>query len=293
MSALLTSAALLFVLTAFFWASTLLLHNWLYSTPPERVGVRALAAAAVLTLFLSFWTLLDRKNPGRYDTFFDFTAYDIQDFDTFEAVRARPIPGDPPTFGPEQVVTYRRPTRGRRPSEYRPEEYRVLRPQDITKGKEKDAVASGDPFNRAGTETMVIALRVPMPDAEPLRLDAVDLIRPGRDGKPRIAFNDPQVYREAGGAGRYMTDGTVGKLFIPRGGLLFVNLLLNALVFVLWFAALWLGMRYAVGHALVGTFGLGLMTTLVLIPLLLQLNRPRPVAVESVAPLVPAAEGKK
>ena len=48
---------------------------------------RAAVAALLVGTFLAAWVWLDRKSPGKYDTFFEFAPYTTTTFDEFQAVR--------------------------------------------------------------------------------------------------------------------------------------------------------------------------------------------------------------
>ncbi|VTS05153.1 hypothetical protein [Tuwongella immobilis] len=265
MAVLLTFLLLLILLYAALWGGSLILQGYFYNVPATGLIWRAAAGAAVMAVFLTIWYALDRRSPGKYDTFLNFTAYDIVELDTFDAIRVTPA-------GVEKVVTYTRPTRARRGSEYRTSDY-------------KDA--KGLSFNRSDTDSMVLAIRVKLPNVEePIRLQAVDVEKKDATGKVRYVFNTPQEYREVGG-NRTMMDQTVGKLIVPKGGTLFVNLLLNLLQYLLWMAVLWPILRYEFWHAFCGAIILGLATMLIGVPVLLGSNR-----VETTKPTPPPAQEK-
>ncbi|HEY8504846.1 MAG TPA: hypothetical protein VIL46_09710, partial [Gemmataceae bacterium] len=211
--------ALIFVLTtvgltALFWGGSLLAQGYLYNLPASRLELRAVAAGTAMGLFLTGWVWLDQKNPGRYDTLFDFSQYDIKRFDRFEAVKKN-------RAGVEKTVVYERRGGGRRGSDY-------LDPQ-------------GRPFVKNDADSMVVAIVVEE-DGRPVRFNAT------LDAQGRFVPSE-EFYKEEGGD-RYMTETGVGQVLDPRLGVLFANLLLNLVHFLLWFVLLWLVLRFQWAHAL-------------------------------------------
>src|SRR5262249_16234988 len=70
------------------WAGSLFFQGYLYSEPAAGLHWRALAAGAVLTLFLAFWCFLDYRQPGRYSaTWFEPGTSEDQVFDKIWAVK--------------------------------------------------------------------------------------------------------------------------------------------------------------------------------------------------------------
>lgn len=68
------------------------------------------------------------------------------------------------------------------------------------------------------------------------------------NGKFKVSSNKSLVYRDE--RGRTMAEDRLGQLTVPRRGLLFANLLLNLVHLGVWFAALWLVLRFQWSHAL-------------------------------------------
>jgi hypothetical protein len=83
-------------------------------------------------------------------------------------------------------------------------------------------------------------------------------------------FKNPTTYIEQGGDGRIMTDENFGKLSTPRRGLTFINLLLNAAFFGVWFACLWLLLRFQWPHALGLAVPLWATFVLIIVPMLIR-----------------------
>ena len=252
MAVLFTFLLLLVVFYAMLWGGSLILQSYFYSVPVDGLAWRAAVGAATVALFLTIWFALDRRDPGKFDTFLDFVAYDIVEIDTFDAVRVSPA-------GIEKTVTYTRPTRLRRAAEYRPNDY-------------KDS--KGIAFNRSDTDSMVMAIVVKMPTTgESVRFEAVNVNKvDAKTGTKKIVFNNPQPYNEVRGS-RTMTDQTVGKVIVPKNGLLFANLALNLAQYLIWFAVFYPILRYELWHSIGGALIFGLATMLIGIPILLGPNR--------------------
>src|SRR5438046_250606 len=74
-------------LFALFWGGGMVAQGYLYNQPADRFPLRAAAAALLVGIFLTLWCWLDKRSPGKYDTFFDFAPYETRTYDEFEAVR--------------------------------------------------------------------------------------------------------------------------------------------------------------------------------------------------------------
>src|SRR5262245_16710166 len=74
-------------LFALFLGGGLVAQGYLYQNPADRMPIRALAAAALVAGFVTFWVWIDQRAPGRYNTFFEIRGESTKEFDEFEAVR--------------------------------------------------------------------------------------------------------------------------------------------------------------------------------------------------------------
>jgi hypothetical protein len=221
--------ALLFLgITVVLWAGTLFLQGYIYSEPVAQAYWRAPLAGVILTVFLAFWCYLDYRSPGRYGALHDVSTSDEERYDRFWAVKK----------GQEIPFTAKKTAKGRR-------EYYD---------------AQGRPWSRSDTEGVVEAIVIEDKEHQRIRFDAE--LTP--DGKFKAAQEQPVNYVEAGGQGRIMTDSAPGKIPIRRSGLLVANLLLNLLHLGLWFAGLWLLMRFQWSHALGLAFVAWLVLTFIL-----------------------------
>ena len=69
------------------WGGSFVLQAYFYSNPTPNIYWRAPLAAAVVTAFLAFLTILDYRQPGSFNTLFEFSARDDQSFDKFWSVK--------------------------------------------------------------------------------------------------------------------------------------------------------------------------------------------------------------
>src|ERR1700755_3269228 len=87
-------------------------QGYLYQNPADRFPLRAAAGALLVGLFLTVWTWIDKRNPGRYDTFFEFAPYSTKEFTEFTAVRWTAVAGklatDPQGKPTETTVKFKR-----------------------------------------------------------------------------------------------------------------------------------------------------------------------------------------
>ncbi|HEV8062370.1 MAG TPA: hypothetical protein VGP68_21000 [Gemmataceae bacterium] len=193
------------------WGGTYVLQAYIYSNPTPDLIWRAPLAAAIVTAFLGFWTLLDFRRPGSFNTLFEFSARDDQSYDKFWSVKNK------------QEIPYVSHKTGRERFEYRD-------PQ-------------GKPWARSDTEGLVDAIIVEEPDGHKTRFVAET-----KDGKFTAKQGEPVRYREEGGK-RVMTDMYIGQISTTRSGLVIANILLNFGHFIAWFLVLWLLLRFQWPHA--------------------------------------------
>jgi hypothetical protein len=239
-------------LVVLFWAGTLLAQAWLYEQPADRLGLRAAVGGLALGLFFAFWCWLDRGSPGKYDTLFNFGGEDQVEFAAFDAIRKT-------ATGTEQKVHYTRP----------------VGPGGVRGKTFTDP--DGKVWSRSSSDYMTVAILVKdKPDGEPVRYDA-ELAGNAYKYPAQLQF------REANGR-RYINEGTLGLLFVPRTGVVIGALALNLLHLILWFVVLWLVLEFQWPHALGLAAGLWLAMMLAVMPVLFAQNRK-----SSPTPAVPTA----
>jgi hypothetical protein len=194
------------------WGGTFVLQAYIYSNPTPALFWRAPLAAAVVTAFLGFWTILDYRQPGSFNTLFEFRAHDDQSYDKFVSVKSN-----------KEEIPYTIHKIGQGRFEYRD-------PQ-------------GKAWARSGTDGLVEAIVVEEKDGHKTRFVAET-----KDGKFTAKQGEPVRYREEGGK-RVMTDLYVGQIGVTRWGLVIGNLLLNFGHLIAWFLVLWLLLRFQWPHA--------------------------------------------
>ncbi|HZY89695.1 MAG TPA: hypothetical protein VFE78_33045 [Gemmataceae bacterium] len=242
-----------FALGVLLAAWTLWFQGYIYSEPAPGVFWRAPAAAAALTVVVCLWVFIDYRAPGRYRTLFEFSGQEEQR--PYPELRIRTPEGR------ERAFLLRKDERGR--PEYRDKDNRLLpdRPDKII------VVEGGQQY----------------------------VFLPERDAKGnfKVARGESLRYNEEGGQGRYMVEGQWGRVASYHFGWLVLDVFLNGLHFVVWWAVLWLLLRFQWSHALGLAFAFwGVMTLFVLPPLLTraeEVARQRAETKAALAPLAPAS----
>jgi hypothetical protein len=239
----------------------LVAQGYLYQQPADRMPVRALVGAVVVGVFITFWVWVDQRNPGRYDTFFNFAAYTTTEFNEFEALRWT-------SGGDGKIKT---------DASGNPAEVAVKFKRSSAKGAQFLEEGTGNPFKMNGTTTggtayMTGAIRVKTEaDPEPVRYNAVLQ----ESSNPQVKSYPPgdRKFVEEKGS-RYVMEQQLGTLFVPSTGTVVVALLLNFLLVAAWLVAFWPVMRFSLTHALILTIACALLSMLTVMPLLFKLNRP-------------------
>jgi hypothetical protein len=240
-----TLAGLTVGLFAFFWAIALFLQGYLYSQVADRIPLRALVSALLVACGLTGWTYLNTRasHPDKYGVLIGFdrmltptTSKDVGEFEAVRRLQTKDEKGQPR----EQTVKFA--------------------------WNGRDAFEAADTkakFELNTSSYMTTALLVPEA-AGPARFEA-RLDGTGRY-TPEKVFVDP--------AGRSIEGTAPRQMQVPSPGALMVGLAVNAGCLLLWLAAFWLGMRFALGHAVGLTAVFGLACVLVLMPLLFNANTP-------------------
>lgn len=215
-------------------AGALMIQGYLYSEPADGLEWRAPAAGAVVGLFFALWCVLEARAPGQYDTLFNFSPRDTKVFDQFWSERTNERG--------KQEVPYRR-SRDER-------------------GRTVYVDPEGRPWRRSdnGLMTAIIVEE----DGQRRRFAA----EMNPDGTFHTEPNQPLRYVEVDGRGRVMTENVPGEVTTTRTGLLVGNLLLNLAHFLVWFACLWLLLRFQWSHAFGLAIALWLAFALVVWPVL-------------------------
>jgi hypothetical protein len=219
------------VLSVLLWAATLWFQGWLYSEPSGNLYWSAPAVGVGLTLFLAAWVIVDCWTGGRVRPLHQTSVSETKRFDEIKAVLAKK--------GPEE--TFRRVGNADARLDYRLD------------GQADGKTLPGRPekivVNEGGTQVA---------------------FEPERDAKGNFKREPGQNLRYLDKYGRVMIEGELGEVSQFRFDLLFLNILFNVLHFGLWFAGLWLLLRYQWAHALGLAAGLWLTMTLFPVPMILN-----------------------
>jgi hypothetical protein len=242
-------------LFALFLGGGLVAQGYLYQEPVGRMPLRSAVASALVAGFITIWVGIDRGAPGRYDTFFNFTAYTTVEFNEFEAVRWAGAGGklrlDANGKPIETLVMFKRPT---------------------GKGGRFLEGGTGAPFEMAGSspaggQYMTGAIRVKAPDDPgPVRYNA-------RLKEDKVVTYAPERRFDEEKGSRYVEAVQMGTLFVPSTKTVLVALLLNFLLLVVWVVAFWPVLQFSFGHSLMFSALLAIVTMLALMPLLFKQNR--------------------
>lgn len=244
-----TFAVLTLAFTAAFWGLSLFLQGYLYSMPASRLPLRALVGGLAVAGYLTLWTFVNTRadSENKYGTFFEFNPTGSKEITQFDAVRYGVNTKD------EKTVPYKLKT-GTKTAEF--------------------VDADGQKFKLAdsGGGTITVALMIPDADGKPTRFDAEMRDEP-RVGK--VYSTENKLFKEKGGA-RYLEGETPNVVFAPSSATLWIAMALNALLFVAWFIAFFPILQYFAGHSVGLALVFGILTMVVLMPLLFKLNKVRP-----------------
>ena len=243
------------VLFGMFWGGSLVAQGYFYQHPADRLALRAAVAALLVGLFISFWVWLDKKNPGKYDTFFAFAGETTREFSEFEAIRWQ---SDAATKGVKKDA------------QGNPLET-TAKFKKASGGKAATFVEEGSnkKFTTHDTSTMTAALLVKGDDGNATRFKA-EMKKDERTGEMNYT-NERRFLEERGS--RYIKAEQMGVMYVPSTGVVAISLLLNFVLFAVWFVAFWPVLRFNAGHAFGFAVVFGLVVMLLILPLLFGPNR--------------------
>jgi hypothetical protein len=219
------------VLLVLLVAWTLWFQSYLYSEPVADWWWRVPAAATLLTLFLVFWGWIDYHNPGRYGTLFLFSSTEEKDA----------------------------------------EELRVITRKD-GKDTETRYVLRKSPQGLPEYRSVVPPYRpVPShPDALIVKEDGAEVrFEPERDEQGKFKVRQGQSLLYLDERGRVMSEATLGRLSTFRWNVFVANIAINVCQLLLWFASLWLLLRFQWSHALGLAVVFWVVMTLLVMPMIL------------------------
>jgi hypothetical protein len=237
------------------YAGTMFLQRFLYTEPAGELYWRVPAAAGAVGLFLGLWCLLDYndqedrkarnepKEPGRFGTLFDFQKDEYHAFDEFSARRK----------GDKEPILFKK--------------VPAARPADIYFQNPDTSWKWGPQVEGRIVEAISIKLK----DGTTLEFRPVL----NEKGNLKREQGDPKVHYQEVDGSQVITQDQIqqGRLVISHPGWVFVNFLLNLLHLGVWFAGLWLLLRFQWPHALGLGVALWLVMTLTVLPMLLSKTR--------------------
>jgi hypothetical protein len=223
--------AMALILSVVLWAGTIWFQGWLYSEPADELYWRAPAVGVGLTLFLALWVIVDCRNGGRVRPLHQTSVYQSKQFDEFKAVVRK--------NGPEETFK-------RVPNADNRQDFRV------------DGRRDGNKLP-AQPEKIIITEN-----------GAADVFEPQRNANGTFHIEPGLNLQYYDKYGRVMTAGELGAVSQFRYDWFFLDLFFNAAHLGLWFAGLWLVLRYQWAHALGFAFTLWLTMTLFPIPMILD-----------------------
>lgn len=254
----LTFAVSAAALTALFWGLALIGQGYLYGQPADKLPLRALVAGLAVALFMGVWTYANTRasHPDKYGTVFEFTPTSTKEVTEFEAVRR---------FGKTdgKAVTWLTDEKGQ------PRETMTRYKWEAEGGGKFVEVGTAKEFKLNDANSLTLALLVPE-DGKTVRFEA-----PTKDGV-YVTKKEEVRFEEQGGS-RYIEGGRPRQMVVPSASAFALAVVLNVGHFVVWFLAFWLVLRFSAGHALLFVAVLGTVAMLVVMPLLFQLNTPKPV----------------
>ena len=247
-------------LTVLFWGLALFVQGYLYNQPADKLPLRALVAGLGVALFLTAWTYLNtRATPtNKYGVLHEFSATSQVAVDEFEAVRRLAVKDE----------------KGQ--------------PKEVTVPFKWQSAGAGGKFVEAGTsrdfqvnssDYMTVALLVPDGGSK-ARFDAEM-----QDGTYTKRADDERRFEEQGGS-RYIDARNPRQMQVPSTSGLIAAVAINVLNYVVWFLAFWLGLRFTIGHSLGLAVAFG-VTTMLMMPLLFDLNKVKPVVAPPPTPAAP------
>lgn len=219
------------ILSVVLWAGTIWFQGWLYSEPAGDLYWRAPAVGVGLTLFLAVWVIVDCRNVGRVRPFHQTSISETKEFKELKAVVRK--------NGPEETFI-------RVPNADDRQDFRVGGRRDGSRLPEQP-------------EKIIVTEK-----------GVANVFEPQRNANGNFRTEPGQNLQYTDKYGRVMTAGELGAVSQFRYDWLFLNLFFNAAHLGLWFAGLWLVLRYQWSHALGLAFVLWLAMTLFPVPMILD-----------------------
>jgi hypothetical protein len=244
---------------ALFWGLTLFLQRYLYNEPADKLPLRAAVGGLLLGCFIGFWCYVNTRADGenKYGVIHQFSPNDVSPPVAKFVAERKKLDTNQKAVGDEAITFERQLTeKGQR--------YLPTNPKPTGEPKPFAVTAAG-----YYTHTLVVEH-----DGQPVRYEAV------MNDKQQYPQGAKYTFVEKGSGGRTIEisrgldadPAEPVQVVAPSGGAVFLALALNALHLVVWFAIFWPVLRFNVGHAIGLAVVFFAMGTVLLMPLLFQMN---------------------
>jgi hypothetical protein len=246
LTVILTLAAVALALVALLWTGTLLAQGYFYDSPTDGLAWRAPAGAGVLTLFLLIWCMIEYSSPNSTDALHRFSSERITEVHKFWSVRRS-------ESGEEKEIPYERRSVGPNQTEFVDE--------------------NGGRWARSKSGMMIALIVEEKTGDEKKRTRFNAEMKDGKFAEREArGIKQPLRYVEENGD-RYIVETNLNHIIGRRSGKLIGNLFINLVHFGLCFAVMWPLLRFQWAHALGFAFVCWLVTTLALVPFLVDKSR--------------------
>lgn len=231
--------------TALSLGLAVVVQGYLYGQPADKLPLRALTAGLLLSLVVVGWAYVNSRasHKDKYGTFFEFNPTAVRDVGSFDAVRVLAVK-DEAGKPREETVAH------------------------VLQGKGFVEKETQRPFARSSSNHVTTALLIKTDDGPPRKFLAPPLEGMRYSGLANAG--DALTFTEENGSS-FLTDQDLRRLETPSRGAYLAALLLNAGMFLAWFAAHWPVLQYRMGHAFLLTILFGGVTLFILMPLLFNL----------------------
>ncbi len=220
------------VLSVLLWAGALWLQGWLYESPGGDLYWRAPAVGVGLAVFYGLWMIVDCRTGGHCGSMYKVSVSTLKQYDQLQAV-VKQNGKD----GPEE--TYRK--------------------------HGADYLLVGPDGRLTGTRLTETPVKVIIKDG-----DTTMVFEPERDASKNFKREPGHDLHYYDKSGRTLDEGDPGQVQQFHWDWLIWNVFFNVLHLGLWFAGLWLVLRFQWSHALGFAVCLWVVMTLFPLPMMLD-----------------------
>ncbi|HVS37488.1 MAG TPA: hypothetical protein VMS17_18135 [Gemmataceae bacterium] len=232
------------VLGGLLWAGALVMQGWLYETPNTELYWRAPVVGAALAVFYGLWAVVDCKTGGHCRCIYNVSVSTLKQYDEVKAV-VTPLKKDAT------------------PEEKKAAEKQFKR---VTAAGNRIDYMSVEPDGRLGTVRLTEAPEEIIIEDGGSR----SVFEPERDANGKFKREPGQNLHYYDKSGRSIDEGDPGQVQQFHWDWLLWNSLFNVLHLGLWFAGLWLVLRFQWPHALGFAVCIWLAMTLLPLPMMLD-----------------------